>query len=108
MTTLNSSQLGYNWFWAPVFIVWLISEKSIKVGDNDVFPGSEVWKTEKYAVIAAIGFSLLSLPIGLHVPGSSTPLTPYIGLLTCFIAMVFLVFGKTRVNLNRKKHLSGS
>jgi hypothetical protein len=106
MTTLNSSQLGYNWFWAPVLVVWLITERSIKVGDNDVFPCSEVWETEKYAVIAAIGFSLLSLPIGLHVPGSSTPLTPYIGLFTCFIAMISLLFGKTRINLKRRKHLS--
>lgn len=106
MTTLNSSQLGYNWFWAPVFVVWLISERSIKVGDSDFFESSEVWKTERYAVIAALGFCLLSLPIGLHVPGSTTPLTPYIGLLTCFIAMISLVFEKSKIIPLPRKHLS--
>jgi hypothetical protein len=102
MTTLNSSQLGYNWFWAPIFIVWLISERSIKVGDNDVFPTNEVWKTENYAVITAVGFCLLSLPTGLHVPGSNTPLTPYIGVLTCFVAILFM-FLQPRESTSQKR-----
>lgn len=106
MTTLNSSQLGYNWFWAPVFVVWLIADHSIKVGENDVFPTSSVWNTEKYSVIAGIGFCVLSIPTGLHVPGSSTPLTPYIGLITSAIALLYLLNENRKINLRQRKPIS--
>ena len=106
MTTLNSSQLGYNWFWAPVFVVWLIADHSIKVRENDVFPTSSAWNTEKYAVIAGIGFCVLSIPTGLHVPGSSTPLTPYLGLLTSTVAMLYLLIENRKINLRLRKPIS--
>lgn len=106
MTTLNSSQIGYNWFWAPAFVIWLLAEKSIKIGTNDVFPTLQIWRTEKYSLIAAVGFCILSLPIGLHMPGSNTPLTPYIGIFTSFVSIVYLLFSDIGIKPKQRKQLS--
>jgi hypothetical protein len=97
MTAINSSQIGYNWFWAPVFVAWLISNYSVKAGETDIFPLQTLWKSEKNTLVAATGFVILTLPFGLHFPGSTTSLTPYIGLVTGLVSIMFLLFPKRRI-----------
>jgi len=76
-TVLYSAQLGYNWYWIPIFAAYSFAKIS-KNGNLRLFDFKGKYKVFLYSFWL---FGVLSLPIGLHFPGSTTPVTAWIATL---------------------------
>jgi len=98
MMLIYGAQIGYNWTWAPAFAVAAIT--AIVSTRGETFSPWQILKCYPVLVAAIIGFTLMSLPLALHLPGSTRSLTPYIGLATAAVCVVLLLVKRTRTEIS--------
>lgn len=88
LTTFTySAQLGYNWVWLPTFGALAVNELVNRDITNMFLPprGGYFW------VAVAFMAALISIPFGIHLPGSSTPITAWLSSIMAGVIAIWLL-----------------
>jgi hypothetical protein len=72
-TLIYSAQLGYNWYWIPIFAAYSLAN----ISRNGIVALLDFKNKNKVLLYSFWLWGFICLPLGLHFPGSTAPVTAW-------------------------------